>query len=314
MCPTLLDIFRYDDFIIGEHNNNTITKLLYFGNTIIDSTQYVRLTDNINSNYFDTTGGVAIGDWNGDGIDDFNGGRDSSGPDIWLGSVSQNLVQNMHINFSDWLLTRQNDYGDLNGDGRDDFVGGDYGGFTGASGNVYAYFGGQNGTCDIEFEGEYGVELGWSVSVGDFNNDGFDDIAAGGSGHGAMGDQGYWCGKVFVYAGNADLEEADPDVEISEEITQKPEIIFNAYPNPFNPTVKFEIEAKNNNLFEIEIYNIKGQCLKKIKIDNHQSVKDFPVWNGKDSNNNFVSSGVYFCKLIGANNIVLATQKITLMK
>ena len=303
----------FDDFIIGHNGNEFTTKLLYYGNSTISHNPDTIITDLINDTYFDITGGVAIGDWNGDGIDDFNGGIDSSGPDIWLGSETQYLAQNMHLDFNDWLVNRNGDYGDLNGDGKDDFVAGNSGGFTGANGNVYAYIGGQNGTCDIEFEGEYGVALGWSVSVGDFNGDGFDDIAAGGNGHGAMGDEDCWCGKVYVYAGNADLEEADPDVEITEEIIPKPEIEFNAYPNPFNPTINFEIkfnnqQIKQNKQFQLEIYNAKGQKLETIPLSSDSIQVKSILWNAEN-----YSSGIYLCKLVNGLETV-SRKKVTLLK
>ncbi|MEA1972478.1 MAG: FlgD immunoglobulin-like domain containing protein [Candidatus Cloacimonadota bacterium] len=69
------------------------------------------------------------------------------------------------------------------------------------------------------------------------------------------------------------------------------------YPNPFNPTTTISfsiIEISNINL---SVYNIKGQIVRTlengIKVKGTHSV----VWNGTDSADRKVSSGVYFYKL-----------------
>jgi len=149
----------FSDFIIGHYIDGTVRKLLFFGGAENDSIPDIILTDIIPNPYYNTTGGIAIGDWNGDGIDDFNSGIDCNGPDIWFGSETT-LQQKMHLEFYDWLVNRNNDFGDLNGDGKDDFAAGNPGGMGGLDGDVYIYLGCQNGTIDYHIEGEYGGWLG----------------------------------------------------------------------------------------------------------------------------------------------------------
>lgn len=302
----------FSDFIIGHDEYTYITKQLHFGETEIDSIPDMILTDMIPYPYYDTTGGVAIGDWNGDGIDDFNVGIDSEGPDIWFGSES-NLTQNMHLNFYDWLVNRNNDFGDLNADGKDDFVAGNPGSMGGFDGDAYIYLGCQNGTYDYNLEGDYGVGLGWSVTIGNFNNDNCYDIAVGGTGYNAGFQDSSYCGKVYVYAGNADLVEADPNIAVEEDIVPNPVIEFNAYPNPFNPIVTFEIKAEGFENLQIDIFNIKGQRVDELEISNQQLEEDDNshcriLWNAENH-----PSGVYFCKLV-CNNNILSVKKVTLLK
>ena len=299
------------DFIIGHDEYGYITKQLYFGGTENDSIPDMILTDMIPNPYYDTTGGIALGDWNGDGIDDFNSGIDCNGPDIWFGSETT-LQQKMHLEFYDWLVNRNNDFGDLNGDGKDDFAAGLPSMYV--DGDAYIYLGCQNGTIDYHIEGEYGVGLGWSVAIGDFNNDGYDDIATGGTGHYASGMNDCWCGKVYVYAGNPDLVEADPNIAAEKEIVPNPAVEFNAYPNPFNSTITFTVKFSNeqNQQYEqiqIEIFNIKGKKMKEIPIVSPSPSHQVSItWNTEKQ-----PPGVYFCKLF-SNKKILSIKKVTLVK
>jgi len=83
------------------------------------------------------------------------------------------------------------------------------------------------------------------------------------------------------------------------------------FPNPFNPsgagrspstTISFNLTAENAKDAKIEIFNIKGQ---KIKTFTNDQLSSSPinqiVWDGKDENNNPVSSGVYFYRLKAGN-------------
>ena len=85
------------------------------------------------------------------------------------------------------------------------------------------------------------------------------------------------------------------------------------YPNPFNPTTTISftsnLHAKNP---IIEIYNLKGQLIKRFEKIN--PVSDFyqVIWNGKDNNDNDVPSGIYLYKLKTSQDTI--TKKMILIK
>ena len=87
--------------------------------------------------------------------------------------------------------------------------------------------------------------------------------------------------------------------------------LFN-YPNPFNPTttITFSLNTENTEDTELVIYNIKGQKIRQYSILNIQSSI---VWDGRDENNQPVSSGIYFYKL-KVDNREIDTKKCLLLK
>jgi tetratricopeptide (TPR) repeat protein len=69
------------------------------------------------------------------------------------------------------------------------------------------------------------------------------------------------------------------------------------YPNPFNPTTTIRFQMKTDSNVKIEIYNIKGQKVSTILNENRLAGLNSVVWNGKDSRNASVASGVYFYRI-----------------
>ncbi len=89
------------------------------------------------------------------------------------------------------------------------------------------------------------------------------------------------------------------------------------YPNPFNPstTINFNSTAENTKSTEIVIYNLKGQKIRTIEYicrDNTGSSHSI-IWNGRDENDEPVSSGVYFYRL-KTNGETIASSKMLLLK
>jgi len=81
----------------------------------------------------------------------------------------------------------------------------------------------------------------------------------------------------------------DGEMEISDS-----NLISN-YPNPFHSTTKISFSCHQDaEDTEITIYNVKGQLIKEYSIFNHQSSI---VWDGKDDQENPVSSGLYFYQM-----------------
>jgi len=74
--------------------------------------------------------------------------------------------------------------------------------------------------------------------------------------------------------------------------------LYQNYPNPVksNTNISFSL-PKNTKEAEIRIYNIKGQLIKKFKMQNAKCGMNSMVWNGTDKNGKKVVSGLYFYKL-----------------
>ena len=74
------------------------------------------------------------------------------------------------------------------------------------------------------------------------------------------------------------------------------------YPNPFNPLTRIQYELKAQAHTKIIVYNSLGEEIKilvnEIKDGGNHSVE----WNGRDSKNNILSSGIYLIKLITDKN------------
>jgi len=86
------------------------------------------------------------------------------------------------------------------------------------------------------------------------------------------------------------------------------------YPNPFNPetTISFSV-TQNSDFVILEVYNIKGQKVKQLVSSQLSAGQHSVVWDGTDTNNKPVSSGIYMYQLkIDGKSI--ASKKCLLLK
>jgi len=79
------------------------------------------------------------------------------------------------------------------------------------------------------------------------------------------------------------------------------------YPNPFNPTIHFNVEILNREYINIDVYNIEGEKIDKIFSGYLNKGQHVFNWNGESN-----STGLYIIKAQTKNNSL--TQKITLVK
>ncbi|MCK5051447.1 MAG: T9SS type A sorting domain-containing protein [Candidatus Cloacimonetes bacterium] len=84
------------------------------------------------------------------------------------------------------------------------------------------------------------------------------------------------------------------------------------YPNPFNPTTTISYSLKENSKISLNIYNIKGQLVKKLVDEQMNASVHNVVWNGKNDSGRNVSSGVYFHKMRSGH--YTSTRKMILLK
>ncbi|MDD4224649.1 MAG: C25 family cysteine peptidase [Candidatus Cloacimonetes bacterium] len=69
------------------------------------------------------------------------------------------------------------------------------------------------------------------------------------------------------------------------------------YPNPFNPETTISFSTKEAGPVRLCVYNVKGQLVREVVNGDLPAGRHRIVWNGKDSNNRGVSSGIYMYRM-----------------
>lgn len=148
--------------------------------------------------------------------------------------------------------------------------------------HVDFYLGGEN----FQSQPAYSIAItpclssgGIGVDLGDLNGDQHDDVLVSDGGNFAT---------ATVYSLNP---VATDDPVLSEGISIK------NYPNPFKYSTTFSYTLSDQRIadYRLEIYNIKGQRIRDIPLCSSVTTS----WNGRDSQNHLVSSGLYFYRLVG---------------
>jgi hypothetical protein len=99
--------------------------------------------------------------------------------------------------------------------------------------------------------------------------------------------------------------------EVNETLPATVELTGN-YPNPFNPQTEIGFQIPKATEVELKIYNSKGQLVRTLADSYFPAGTHSLVWDGKDSSNNAVGSGIYFYKLSADNST--QTRKMVLLK
>ncbi|MBC8526127.1 MAG: amidase domain-containing protein [Candidatus Cloacimonetes bacterium] len=93
-------------------------------------------------------------------------------------------------------------------------------------------------------------------------------------------------------------------------------ILFHNYPNPFNiasnTTISYYLKNTINQP-KIEIYNIKGQKVKNLQLNNEPGAGEL-VWNGTNMLEQNVSPGIYLYRMINAGKCVDTKKMLLLSK
>ena len=85
------------------------------------------------------------------------------------------------------------------------------------------------------------------------------------------------------------------------------------YPNHFNLQTSISFHLSDNGDVNLSVYNIKGQKIKTIVNKQLEQGLHQIIWDGKNDNNQYVASGVYFYEL-KVNNKNIAIKKCLLLK
>ena len=294
----------YDFSVSCWGADETNARYIYYGNS---QREFVNPIVLFQSPFFYTTASRALGDLNSDGYHDFFGCADTEGMKIWFGSDNLSSLQppNIVLNpiYYGHVRAKGVKFGDVNGDGYDDVVAASY-----SQRRFAVWLGGSNMNAEADFT-KYRSQswYGRGVAVGDFNADGYDDVAIGAPGEDPQHEV-FNPGYVYVYAGNAqmvsNLDETLPPLDDHLQVS--------VYPNPFNPETTISFDLAEQGFVTIEVFNIKGQKVKTLARDSLAPGHHTFVWNGTDNNGKSVSSGVYFYKMSTPDHI--STQKMLLLK
>jgi len=287
----------YDDFTTGfatpsiDPTHNLIR--LYYGNAAGNTDNPITF---IYCQYGVSRGSKPLGDMNGDGYDDFMGYITDEGMHAWLGGTNINYAVPDFDMDPPWYggeFQRSLEHGDFNNDGYEDAVGASFGsGFA-------VWLGKQNvnGTSDLIKNNPGYENYGYSLVTGDFNADGYDDIAIAAPHEYDPWPTGNFTGYVWVFAGNAQL--ADTTVAIDDPVVPgvSEQLKIKLSPNPITGACKaLNVDLKGSNLSKgdqiiVEVFNVKGQSVLKEVYQGQVRTNSLQI--GVSS----LSNGIYFCRI-----------------
>jgi len=84
------------------------------------------------------------------------------------------------------------------------------------------------------------------------------------------------------------------------------------YPNPFNPSTSISFNLPKNGKARLDIYNTKGELVKTLLNQPLVKGKHSLTWDGTNSSDARVASGLYFYRLTSGNRT--ETAKMMLLK
>lgn len=253
-----------------------------------------------------------IGDVNGDGYDDFMGYYSNAGMHAWLGEIVMDYGMpsfNFTPGWSGDEASRCLKYGDLNGDGYDDVVGTTY-----HERKFSVWMGSEqmNGNSELIISRTNFDNFGYGIATGDFNADGFCDVAI--AAHKPEPDSyaPNFPGYLWIYGGNAQLQ----DTTVANDDPLIPGVADQLYlsisPNPVHTTasvISISVSTKGqafNGEGSISIYNIKGQLVYSAKVPVHQSKIEHDITLKQ------LPAGVYICRV--SLGEISATKRISILK
>ena len=100
--------------------------------------------------------------------------------------------------------------------------------------------------------------------------------------------------------------------ESSSSIIPNSLVVYPSYPNPFNSNTTILYEVFDQNVIEMSIFDISGNHVNTLINELKPPGKYSFSWNGEDSNNQIVPSGLYYCVVTASG--FRDAQKIILLK
>lgn len=315
-----------DDFVVGYASNTAqgveSYRYLYFGGNPLNLNNRILLYQTLDSGQW-FAGAYGVGDFNNDGYDDFvycTGNSYMDGNKLRLGGSNILSTPEITLHSHEWynlinLEWGSPVFGDFNGDGCSDICGADYGEITWiGTGGIWLGKTTPNGDYDLRLirpaTSPY-HQFGWATAAGDFNGDGFCDVAI--SAPNSQDSDPYYKGYVYILAGNAQLHDTSVAVDDHVETPHVSTVDVRYYPNPLNlhnnQLVDFYVNGKMPDSIttaNILIYNNKGQAVSAYNIN----PDDLLSQNGSLKLSD-LPSGVYIV-LLQINGKTVSNEKIAL--
>jgi hypothetical protein len=251
-----------------------------------------------------------LGDVNGDGYGDFMGYVSNYGMHAWLGGPSID-ISTPDFNFDPAIYggetTQSLEFGDLNNDGFDDVVGASF-----YQRRFSVWMGKQhmNGTSDLIIMESLYDNYGYGLALGDYNADGYHDIAIAASHEYDPWPSGTFYGFVWIYGGNAQLE----DTTVANEDLALPgltdQLQVSISPNPACASagnIRIEIKGQAQPADgRIELFNLKGQRIYSVDAPAFQQnvITTIPITD--------LPSGIYLCRVSYGKQA--STSKLSIVK
>jgi len=118
-------------------------------------------------------------------------------------------------------------------------------------------------------------------------------------------------GADLVSVTAVDRESRDLATTITTKVAPLSFALHNSYPNPFNPNTNLSFTLPTATFYSLKIYNVAGQLVRSYEGMGTAGL-NMITWDGKNSADNDVSSGVYFYKLVAGQ--YSAIKKMIMLK
>jgi hypothetical protein len=74
-------------------------------------------------------------------------------------------------------------------------------------------------------------------------------------------------------------------------------LAINAYPNPFNPAIKLELQLPLAGPVEVKVYDVRGRQVRRLHAANEAAGTLTMIWDGRDNGGRRLGSGVYWARV-----------------
>lgn len=100
---------------------------------------------------------------------------------------------------------------------------------------------------------------------------------------------------------------------INDDIGSLAHTVISCSPNPFTNELKLNYTLDAPGKVLLEVYNIKGQLVKRLISESKNSGKHYSTWTGLNESGSLVANGIYLIRL-SVNDRVTSVKKTTLLK